>query len=193
MPGGNSVTRANGRRALTHEGADVRIVMDALRRIVRALRLSARASEARLGISSAQLFVLHQLAHGDASSIDELAARTLTHQSSVSVVVSRLAERGLVVRRTSPHDARRTAIALTAAGRALLRKAPEVGQARLITGLERLQPSQRRVLASQLTALVRALEVGHGEPTMFFEEEPARARARARRRRRALRRRSRAD
>src|SRR5262249_47954066 len=164
--------------------------MDALRRIVRALRLSARASEARLGISSAQLFVLHQLAHGDASSIDELAARTLTHQSSVSVVVSRLAERGLVVRRASPHDARRTAIALTAAGRALLRRAPEVGQERLITGLGRLRPAQRRMLASHLTALVRALEVDHEQPGMFFDEEPARARAR--RRQPAFRRRSRA-
>jgi DNA-binding MarR family transcriptional regulator len=184
------VTRANGHRALTHDGADVRAVMDALRRIVRALRLSARAAEGRLGISSAQLFVLHQLAHGDASSIDELAARTLTHQSSVSVVVSRLADRGLVVRRTPAHDARRTAIALTAAGRALLRRAPEVSQARLITGLERLPPSQRRALASQLTALVRALEVGHEKPAMFFEEEPARARVP--RRRPPRRRRSRA-
>jgi DNA-binding MarR family transcriptional regulator len=181
------VTRANGRRALTHDGADVRAVMDALRRIVRALRLSARAAEGRLGISSAQLFVLHQLAHADASSIDELAARTLTHQSSVSVVVSRLAERGLVVRRKSPDDARRTALTLPAAGRALLRRAPEVCQARLITGLERLRPSQRRALASQLTALVRALEVGNGEPAMFFEEEPAQPR----RRRPALRRRPR--
>ena len=184
------MTKANGHRALPHDAADVRAVMDALRRIVRALRLSARAAEGRLGISSAQLFVLHQLAQGDASSVDELAARTLTHQSSVSVVVSRLAERGLVVRRTSPHDARRTAIALTAAGRALLRRAPEVGQARLITGLERLRPSQRRALASQLTALVRALEVGQEEPAMFFEEEPARARTRSRRP--ALGRRSRA-
>ena len=54
---------------------DVRVVMDALRRIVRALRISARAAEGRLGISGAQLFVLHQLANGDASSIEELAAR----------------------------------------------------------------------------------------------------------------------
>jgi DNA-binding MarR family transcriptional regulator len=180
------VTRANGRRRLAHDGADVRTVMDALRRIVRALRLSARAAEGRLGISSAQLFVLHQLARGDASSIDELAARTLTHQSSVSVVVSRLAERGLVVRRTSPADARRTEIALTAAGRALLRGAPEVGQERLITGLERLRPAQRRTLASQLTALVRAIEVGQPEPAMFFEEEPARTRRPRRRPSRAV-------
>jgi DNA-binding MarR family transcriptional regulator len=150
--------------------------MDALRRIVRALRISARAAEGRLGISGAQLFVLHQLADRDASSIDELAARTLTHQSSVSVVVSRLAARGLVVRRTVADDARRTGIALTATGRALLRSAPEAGQARLITGLQRLSPEQRRALAFDLTALVRALEVSDETPAMFFEDESAGAR-----------------
>jgi len=162
--------------------------MDALRRIVRALRISARAAEGRLGISGAQLFVLHQLADGDASSIDELAARTLTHQSSVSVVVSRLAARGLVVRRTGEDDARRTGITLTAAGRALLRKAPEVGQARLISGLERLGPAQRRRLAFDLTALVRALEVSDERPAMFFEDESAGTLKRPRTRRAARRR-----
>src|SRR5215831_20040400 len=138
MPGGTGVTRANTHRALTHDGAHVRTVMDALRRIVRALRLSARAAEGRLGISGAQLFVLHQLADGDASSIDELAARTLTHQSSVSVVVSRLAERGLVIRRTARDDARRTEIALSAAGRAMLRRAPESLQEHLLRALTRM-------------------------------------------------------
>jgi DNA-binding MarR family transcriptional regulator len=166
-------TRSGGTE---HDGVHIRAVMDALRRIVRALRLSARAAEGRLGISGAQLFVLHQLASSDASSIDELAARTLTHQSSVSVVVSRLAARGLVVRHTASDDARRTAIALTGAGRALLRKAPEVGQARLLTGLARLGREQRRALAFHLAALVRALEVGDETPGMFFEDESAGAR-----------------
>src|SRR5262249_54251271 len=115
--GGMQVGPRRKRGGAEHDDIHVRAVMDALRRIVRALRISARAAEGRLGISGAQLFVLHQLANGGASSIDELAARTHTHQSSVSVVVSRLADRGLAVRRTAPDDARRTAIALTSAGR----------------------------------------------------------------------------
>ena len=149
------------------------MVLDSLRRIVRALRLSARAVEGRLGISAAQLFVLHQLADSDASSIDELAARTLTHQSSVSVVVGRLAERGLVVRRAARDDARRTEIALTATGRATLRRAPESLQEQLLRALGRLGPEQLRALGQQLTTLVDALEVDAGAPSMFFEDEPA--------------------
>jgi DNA-binding MarR family transcriptional regulator len=165
-------------RARHTDGADVRTVVDSLRRIVRAFRISARALEGRLGISAAQLFVLHQLKENDASSIDELAARTLTHQSSVSVVVGRLAERGLVTRRIAADDARRTEIALTADGRALLRKAPEVMQERLIGALARLGPRQLRDLARQLSALVRALEIDRGRAGMFFEDESAVARRR---------------
>jgi DNA-binding MarR family transcriptional regulator len=148
------------------------MVLDSLRRIVRALRLSARAVEGRLGISAAQLFVLHQLADSDASSIDELAARTLTHQSSVSVVVGRLAERGLVVRRTARDDARRTEIALTAAGRSTLRRAPESLQEQLLRALGRLAPGQLRTLGQQLASLVDALEVDARAPGMFFEDDP---------------------
>lgn len=163
--------------------------MDALRRVVRTLRVSARAAERRFGISGGQLFVLHKLAEAPASSVDDLAERTLTHQSSVSIVLTRLEARGLVVRRSSEVDARRVEIVLTAAGRALARKSPEPSQERLILGLGRLRPVQLRSLARGLAALVRALEVA-GEPAGFFFEEqsPARQVQAGRRSRRPLRR-----
>jgi len=63
-----------------------RRVMDALRRIVRALRLSSTDLERTHGVSVAQLFVLEQLADGHARSIKQLADETLTDPSSVSVV-----------------------------------------------------------------------------------------------------------
>ena len=176
------VSREIRNGAPDEDGGHIRAVMDALRRIVRTLRISARASEARLGISSAQVFVLHQLKQKDASSIDELAERTLTHQSSVSAVVGRLAARGLVTRRAAPDDARRTRISLTEAGRALLLVAPEVSQAWLIAALERLRPSRQVALARDLTALVRALEVSGDPPAMFFEDDARALRRRSTRR-----------
>jgi DNA-binding MarR family transcriptional regulator len=64
----------------------MRGVLNALRRIVRDLRLGARDAERSAGISGAQLFVLQALADERASSLNELADRTHTDQSSVSVV-----------------------------------------------------------------------------------------------------------
>ncbi|WP_437590619.1 MarR family winged helix-turn-helix transcriptional regulator [Sorangium sp. So ce1000] len=169
----SSAAPRKGAARLAPGGPDAQRVMDAIRAIVQRLRVSSRACERQLGLSSAQLFVLQQLDQAAASSIAELAQRTLTHQSSVSVVVTRLAERGLVARRASPEDARRTEISLTPAGRALLRRAPRTAQAELVAAVDRLPADERRALAQSLTTLARALGAGDEAPPLFFEgEEP---------------------
>lgn len=128
-------------------------VVDALRSIVQSLRISGRAAEQQVGISSAQLYILEELAERPAQSINELAERTFTHQSSVSMVVSRLVDSRLVSRSSAPGDARRLSISLTSAGRALLRKAPDTAQARLVEGLRALDKSELRGLADYLSTL----------------------------------------
>jgi DNA-binding MarR family transcriptional regulator len=128
-------------------------VVDALRSIVQSLRISGRSAEQQAGISSAQLYILEELEARPAQSINELAERTFTHQSSVSMVVSRLAESRLVSRSPAEGDARRLSISLTAAGRALLKKAPDTAQARLIEGLRSLDRAKLRSLADYLTTL----------------------------------------
>src|SRR6185295_14617640 len=93
-----------------------REVLDAIRQIVQALRQSSRAAEKHAGLSGAQLFVLQAVAESPGLSLNELAERTRTHQSSVSAVVSRLVSSGLVRRVTAEDDARRAEIRLSAAG-----------------------------------------------------------------------------
>lgn len=138
--------------------ADIDNVVDAVRSIVQSLRVSGRAAEQRLGISSAQLYVLKALSERPAQSINELARRTFTHQSSVSMVVTRLVENRLVTRTAANNDARRLSISLTPSGRALLRKAPHAAQARLIDGLYTLSRGELRSLADSLTSLTEAME-----------------------------------
>lgn len=160
------------------EHREISAVMDGLRRIVQALRVSARAAERRHGISGAQLFVLHQLVEGKPRSINELAALTFTHQSSVSTVVSRLVEGGYVVRKSSKDDARRSQVALTRTGRALLRKAPEPVQAHLIAGLRRLTSRNRHFLARALSGLADEAGAKDIAPRLLFDDESRRRRTR---------------
>jgi DNA-binding MarR family transcriptional regulator len=167
---GSHTNRPARSEASPGEPEDIRTVMDSIRRIVRLLRVSARASEGLVGISGAQLFVLQQLAEAGPCSINELAERTHTHQSSVSVVVSRLIERGLVSRRPSEVDGRRVEVSLSPGGQELLRRAPSMAQARLITGLRRLEPAQRAALAEGLSALVRELGLDTEAAPLFFED-----------------------
>jgi len=161
-------------RARPSEQAEIRAVMDGLRRIVQALRVSARAAERRHGISGAQLFVLHQLVDGKPRSINELAALTFTHQSSVSTVVSRLDDGGYVVRKSSEDDARRSQVALTSTGRALLRKAPEPVQAHLVAGLRRLTSSDRQFLARALSVLADEAGAKDVAPRLLFDDDSRR-------------------
>jgi DNA-binding MarR family transcriptional regulator len=143
--------------------------MDDLRRLVQYLRLSAGAAQKRIGLSGAQLFVLQQLRRAPASSVEELAARTLTDQSSVSVVVTRLAARGLVARRRSPDDGRRVEILLTARGRTLLERAPRPAQEKLVAGLAKMTPAELSRVAASLRLLVKKSGIAGATPSLFFE------------------------
>lgn len=155
------------------ESADtVTHAMDGLRRLVRVLRLSAGQVERDVGLSGAQLFVLQQVDRNGPSSINQLAERTHTHQSSVSVVVTRLIERGLVMRTPCAQDRRRAEVTLTVAGQAVLRDAPDVAQTRLIHGLTRLSDADRAALVRGLDAWVKAIGAELDPAELFFEPQP---------------------
>jgi MarR family transcriptional regulator, lower aerobic nicotinate degradation pathway regulator len=149
-------------------------VLDAIRRIVQTLRESSRMAERRLGLSGAQLFVLHTLAEHPRCSVNELAAQTHTHQSSVSAVITRLVEQGLVQRAASDRDGRRVELTLTSHGRRAASRAPDPAQLRLVAAIERLTPLRRRQLAAGLGEVANTLTGDAGVPAMFFEERRAR-------------------
>ena len=143
--------------------------MNAIRNIVRALRVNTRSIELKLGISLAQLFVLQQLSDRSADSLNELAERTATHQSSVSVVVRRLVERGFVSRTAAPNDKRRIRIALTPSGETLLRTAPPTVQGDLVAALKRMPTDQRQTLAELLDTWLLTAGVDAGTASLLFE------------------------
>ena len=164
--------------------ASVRTIVDAIRHIVRAIRLSHHEAERRVGLSAAQLFVLQALKDGRGLSLRDVAERTATDQSSVSVVVARLVEGGLVSRRRSARDGRQVELALTPKGRTRLRRAPaSLAQQSLVDALETLTSDERGRLGRLLGRVVTAMGVGQGAPEMFFETRPTEPRARAKARR----------
>lgn len=138
--------------------------LNAVRSIVRALRINTRAMELRTGMSLAQIFVLQELARTPVHSLNDLAQRTATHQSSVSVVVSRLLERGLLTRTASNGDHRRVEIAITDAGRELLARTPTTVQAQLAEALTQMDDARRRSLAELLETWLAAAKIDLAAP-----------------------------
>jgi DNA-binding MarR family transcriptional regulator len=151
-------TKINNERNRSQDNrADMTGVIDSIRVLVKALRDSGRDAEQKLGITSAQLYVLQALRDRPAS-INELAARTYTHQSSVSMVVARLVESRLVTRTAARGDARKVSISLTAAGRTLVKKAPDAAQTRLINALGAMSKGDLKSLASHLGNLTSIMD-----------------------------------
>src|SRR5687768_8573229 len=153
----SSPMRSASTLARRERNEDIGSILEALRSIVRELRLASREAEQRVGVHGAQLHALRQLTDSPTTSLTELAERTHTDISSVSVVVSRLVEQGLVARKSADDDRRRLSLGLTARGRALVRRAPETGTSRLLRAASSLSDREVHTLAVGLAKLTNGL------------------------------------
>jgi DNA-binding MarR family transcriptional regulator len=151
-------TTAAKRRALDH-----------IRTLVSALSHSARAVERSTGVTNAQLFLLQQLADADSLSVNDLAARARTQQSTVSIVVARLVRAGFAAKKKSADDGRIAIISLTPKGRRLLVHAPAPPTVALLRAIEALTEKDSRALATGMDALLRALDLAAPKVNMLFE------------------------
>jgi len=147
---------------------DVRRVLDALRWIVRELRI-APGTGGPAGLSAAQQFALHVLRERGPLSLGELAELTATDPSSISVVIHKLHAKGLVGKKSSAEDRRRLKVTLTAAGARAVERSPAPVQQELISRMAQLEPDQLRSLADLLERVAPPREGTHPAP-MFFQE-----------------------
>ncbi|MDR3685324.1 MAG: MarR family winged helix-turn-helix transcriptional regulator, partial [Geothrix sp.] len=111
------------------------------------------------------MFVLQALRDQPGMSLGEVAKRTATDQSSVSVVVRKLEEKDLVQKRTSSKDGRRLELSLTPRGKRLSERTPPAVQDLLIQSISDLPLPDRRQLAGLLD---RIAPPGPGDQPMFF-------------------------
>lgn len=96
----------------------------ALRRILRATELGARKLAAETGLTPSQILVLQDIERRGETMPSRVAAELQFSQATVTNIVDRLEERGLVTRRRGAEDRRQSILAITDAGRSLLATAP---------------------------------------------------------------------
>lgn len=160
-----------GTHTLSNTLTQPQIVMDSLRRIVQALRESTRQSEQANRPTPAQLLVLKRIEGHDGISVNELAALTFTHQSTVSEIVSRLETRGLVRRERAATDGRRVEIHLTVDGRSALVSSPLSAHEKLMQAVSALPSQTLSDLAGGLDALINAARLTDQPAAFFFEDK----------------------
>jgi MarR family transcriptional regulator, organic hydroperoxide resistance regulator len=156
---------------------DAQRVLNAFRNLVKALRVADRAGVKRYGLGSGQIFVLHELSRESPLSVNELAERTATDQSTVSVVVGKLVRKGFVARTRSGADARRAELALTTKGKHVLKKLPPPVQHLLMNAVRRLSADRAGDFAAILEDIVASLGAIDEFPPLFFQEPGPKRRA----------------
>jgi DNA-binding MarR family transcriptional regulator len=128
-----------------------RLATDLDRRAARLTQLLRTVNPS--GRSVTALLTLRRLDDEGGCRITDLAASEHVAQPTMTVLVRRLEQDGLVERTPDPDDARASQITLTAAGRAELHAVREARAALLAARLEAVDPAAREALAAAIPAL----------------------------------------
>ena len=121
---------------------------------------AARAVEARVlgsiqttGLCASDFGVLEALLHKGPLPVNVLGKKMLLTSGSITTSVDRLVERGLVARKDDPADRRVRVVALTAAGRRLIKSAFARHETHLAGVVGVLTPGERATLVALLRKL----------------------------------------
>jgi DNA-binding MarR family transcriptional regulator len=152
-------------------------VIVALRKIVRAIELHSRALVQKYGITGPQLVVLRQLASRGELPVGRLAENASLSQATMTVILDRLEQRGLVARLRSRIDRRRVLVSLTDAGKKMLAGNPSLLQERFVSVFERLARSEQERILRTLEEVVAMMSASDLEVAPILSSGPAGASA----------------
>ncbi len=147
---------------------DVEAIVQGLRRVVKALEVYSRDVELTFGVTGPQLWALKTLERSGPLPVSRLAEELAVHQTSASLLVSRLEHRGLIRRTRSQQDRRVVLLSLTRQGRAIAKRAPEAAQGRLMHGLLAMPGREVRQIRVAVERIVESMEAKNIEATFFF-------------------------
>jgi DNA-binding MarR family transcriptional regulator len=149
-------------------------ILNSCRQLVSLVHKTSRATEKELGLSSAQLYVLNLIGSSEAAvSVNDLANLTRTHQSSVSVVVKKLAEKDLISTKPSKGDARKLEIRILAKGKKLLAESStrETLPDTFLKAIKEFKNEEGKDLKRLLDQLLKAAEFKDETARLFLEND----------------------
>lgn len=139
---------------------DLRIIQ-ALRRIIRAVDIHSHKLASRYHITGPQLACLTAIVENGQLTTGNLAKKVYLSPSTVVGIVDRLEEKGLVERQRDTRDRRQVHISVTRAGQRLTTEAPSLLQETLANALVELPDIEQVSITMSLEKLVDLMEAGH--------------------------------
>lgn len=133
-------------------------ILRSLRRITRAIDLHSKQLLAECGLTGPQLVCLRTIGRQTHVSVGQLANAVSLSQATITGIVDRLVDRGLVRRRRGTTDRRSVSVSITDAGRELVASAPSPLQERFSSRLRALPEEERRSLSAALERVVQMMD-----------------------------------
>ena len=146
-------------------------IIDNLRRVFQVVTGQSKKVERETGLTGPQLWAIKTISQGAPIMVSEIARQMYLHPATVVGILDRLEKQDLVTRVRSNEDRRVVRVELTAKGAALVKKAPEVAQGLLVSGLERLPITRLKNIAEGLDQLVALLGAQGIPPQLMLSPE----------------------
>lgn len=132
-----------------------------LRRILKAVEAQARTLARDTSLTPSQVVVLKELSARESVQPGELARSAGLKQATISILLDRLQERGLVQRTRGDEDRRTVRVQITSDGRRILADAPDLLQTEFGGRFEHLPDWEQAYINAALTRLVSLLGAGN--------------------------------
>ena len=155
------------------KGADDLIadVTDDLRRVFQVVNEHSKRAMRDTGLTGPQLWAIKVIAGHGPIRVSDLARRLYLHNATVVGIIDRLENQGLVARTRSQEDRRVVMVDLTAQGKDLVARSPEVAQGLLVAGLEKIPREKLETISAGLKLMVKILGAQNLPPQLILSPE----------------------
>jgi DNA-binding MarR family transcriptional regulator len=153
-------------------------VIIAIRRLIRAVDLHSRTLVSSHGLTGPQALILKALQNGSLSA-GELANRVSLSQGTLTDILNRLEQRGMLMRIRDTQDRRRVLVSMTEAGHSLLQASPPLLQDRFAQRFNELQDWEQTQLLASLQRIAAMMDAEDIDAAPVLSSGSVRATARA--------------
>jgi DNA-binding MarR family transcriptional regulator len=165
-------TKSNGAARNGSAGSDALAVLRQFRELFRVSQQHYQRIEAHCGVSGAQLWALAELSRRPGLTVSGLARVLSVHLSTSSNLLDKLESQGLVRRTRDALDHRVVRLRITAAGTAVLARAPTPVEGVIPDAVRRLDARSRARLHADLARLLQLASIRSPDAALKLLAEP---------------------
>lgn len=147
-------------------------VMIALRKIIQAIDMNSKKLVKRVGLTGPQLVILQEISKLGEVTAGEIARAVSLSQATLTGILERMENRGLVSRRRSVNDKRRVMVSLTGKGKLVLDDAPPLMQEAFVEKFSSIEEWEQTMILSSLQRLVSIMDAKAIQVAPFLATSP---------------------